>query len=143
MQISGTGSVVGALVGAVARGAVVCFWLGGVAGIVALPSAGIGLLVGAIAGATGKPLRGAVVGAVLSGIVFELFLCACASVLGDVRKLFGQNGNEADFLRAALPFTLSMGLAGALAGGIGGAAGGANSGNHPSGGLPEKPDRII
>src|SRR5262249_51579509 len=82
MQVSGTGAGVGALLGALGRALVVICWLGPQAGIIALPSAGIGLLVGAIAGSLGRPLRGALVGFVLSAFVFELFMCACASVLG-------------------------------------------------------------
>ena len=123
MQYSGTGAVVGALVGAVGRAAVVLVWMA-VVGIwgapitVVLPSAAIGLLVGAIAGAQGKPVRGAVVGAVLSGCVFELFICACASVLHSI-PLLDRGADE--LFGKTLPYALLMGLAGAAAGGIGGA----------------------
>jgi hypothetical protein len=79
------------------------------------------LLVGAIAGSLGRPVRGALVGFVLSAFVFELFMCACASALGDVASLFGEQGAEAKFLTTVLPYTLLMGVAGAAAGGIGGA----------------------
>jgi len=82
-----------------------------------IPSAVIGLLVGGIAGAAGKPLRGAALGAVLSGVVFELFMLPCISVIG----LFSpETGRE--FLHNTLPYALQMALAGAVAGGAGGAA---------------------
>jgi hypothetical protein len=129
MQVSGTGAVVGSLVGAAGRAFVLLGWIavsvGYVEGsmfIAALPSAGIGLLVGAIAGALGKPLRGAVVGFVLSAFVFELFMCACASAL-PTGGILGQPNAGWDFLLRALPYMLLMGLAGAAAGGIGGAVG--------------------
>ena len=81
-----------------------------------IPSAVIGLLVGVIAGATGKPLRGAAIGAVLSGVVFVLFMLPCVSVIG---FLSPQDGRE--FLSGTLPYALQMALAGAIAGGAGGA----------------------
>jgi hypothetical protein len=146
MRISGTGAIVGALVGAVGRALVVFYWIG-FGGIVALPSAGIGLLVGAIAGALGRPLRGALAGFVLSAFVFELFMCACASVLGDVVGMFGDEDVGAKFLTKVLPYTLLMGLAGAAAGGVGGAVGGAATRNPPpndttstTGHEPSEPD---
>src|SRR6516165_12809883 len=98
MQISGTGAAVGALIGALGRALVVIFWLGPQAGVIALPSAGIGLLVGAIAGSLGRPLRGALVGFVLSAFVFELFMCACASVVGSVAGTFGEKDAGMKFL---------------------------------------------
>lgn len=123
MQISATGAGVGAVVGAVGRALVVIGWLGPAALIVALPSAGIGLLVGAIAGGLGKPLRGALVGFLLSAFVFELFMFACASALGDVAQLWGEKDKGRMFLTEVLPYTLFMGLAGAAAGFIGGIVG--------------------
>jgi hypothetical protein len=123
MQISGSGAAVGALVGAAGRALVVLCWLGPGAGIVALPSAGIGLLVGAIAGALGRPLRGALVGFLLSSVIFELFMFACASVIGDLGSAFGNQDAASKFLTEVLPYTLLMGVAGAVAGGIGGAVG--------------------
>jgi hypothetical protein len=110
MQVSGTGAGVGALLGALGRALVVIFWLGPQAGIIALPSAGIGLLVGAIAGSLGRPLRGALVGFVLSAFVFELFMCACASVLGDLGSIVGGKDAGMAFLTAVLPYTLLMGV---------------------------------
>jgi len=122
MNVSGTGAIVGAGVGAVARAGVMLTWVGFDAPIaIALPSAGIGLLVGAIAGALGKPVRGAIVGAILSGFIFELFMCACVSVARDVASPLLEKGAEARFLTRVLPYTLLMALAGALAGGVGGA----------------------
>jgi hypothetical protein len=121
MQISGTGDGVCALVGAGGRALVVLCWLGPGAGIIALPSAAIGLLVGAIAGALGRLVRGAVVGFVLSAVIFELFMFACASALGDLSGIFGHKDAANKFLAEVLPYSLLMGLAGAAAGGIGGA----------------------
>jgi hypothetical protein len=135
MQISGVGAGVGALVGAVSRALVVLAWIGPIGPkghIIALPSAGIGLLVGAIAGALGKPLRGAIVGFILSAVVFELFMFACASLLGGMADLVGHKGAESEFLTETLPYTLLMGLAGAAAGGIGGAVGSATGKNGES-----------
>lgn len=121
MKISGTGAAVGAAIGFVARGAVVLLNLGGAVGpfgMLALPSAGIGALAGAIAGATGRPLRGALVGAILSGVIFEFFMFACASLIGG----FSQKASG-DFLTQTVVYGLEMAIAGALAGGIGGAVG--------------------
>ena len=56
---------VGALVGAVGRAHLVFCWLGPNARIIALPPAGNGLLVGAIAGALRKPIQGTIVGFIL------------------------------------------------------------------------------
>lgn len=134
MQVSGAGAGVGALVGAAGRALVVLCWLGPGAVIFALPSAAIGLLVGAIAGALGKPVRGAIVGFVLSAVVFELFMFACASVLGDMGPIFGGKDAGTKFLTDVLPYTLLMGLAGAAAGGIGGAVGSAARKNGQPGG---------
>jgi hypothetical protein len=88
-----------------------------------LPSAVIGILVGCIAGGTGRPLRGALLGAVLSAVVFELFMLPCASVLGRFGSITGDQDAEGKFLRETLVYGLEMALAGALAGGIGGLLG--------------------
>lgn len=131
MKISGTGAAVGALVGGVGRASVVLISVGlvgnhgplaGAVAVLAMASGAIGLLVGAIAGATGKPLLGAFIGAILSGAVFELFMCACASLLGSFNQRAG-----ADFLSHTLIYGLEMAAAGALAGGIGGWVGGMDS----------------
>jgi hypothetical protein len=114
---------------------VVLAWIGPIGPkghIIALPSAGVGLLVGAIAGALGKPLRGAIVGLILSAFVFELFMFACASLIGGMADLLGHKGAESEFLTEMLPYTLLMGLAGAAAGGIGGAVGSATRKNGKS-----------
>jgi hypothetical protein len=121
MKVSGAGAAVGGLVGCIARGSVVLLNLGAGAdklSVVALPSAGIGLLVGAIAGAIGRPLLGAAVGAVLSGVVFELFMCACASLIGTLSQEAGDT-----FLSRTLIYGLEMAVAGAVAGGVGGLVG--------------------
>ena len=83
-----------------------------------LPSAGIGLLVGAIAGAVGRPLLGAAIGAILSGVVFEFFMFACASLIGVISQKAGS-----DFLFQTLIYGTEMALAGAIAGAVGGLAG--------------------
>jgi hypothetical protein len=121
MQISGIGAAVGAGVCAIGRASVIIAWFGLDALVLALPSAVIGLLVGAIAGALGKPIRGAIVGAVLSGLVFESFMCVCASAVEGFGQLFGQADVGTKFLTHVLPYTLLMGAAGAIAGGVGGA----------------------
>ena len=122
MRISVQGALVGAGIGAVGRGLVVFCFLGP-AIIIALPSAGIGLLVGAISGALGKPLYGALLGFVLSAFVFELFICACASALGSIGELVGDSHADTAFLTRMLPYMLLMGVAGAAAGAIGGFVG--------------------
>src|SRR5262249_34655846 len=117
MKISGLGAAVGAVVGCLARGAVVLLTMGEVNHltlILSLPSTVMGLLVGAIAGAVGRPLLGALIGAVLSGIVFEMFMFACASV---VRQISPQSADG--FLSQTLIYGLEMTAAGALAGGVG------------------------
>ena len=95
--------------------------------VVALPSAGIGLLVGAIAGGLGRPLLGAAVGAILSGVIFEFFMFACASLLGH----FEQGRGDA-FLGQTLVYGLEMAVAGAVAGGVGGLVGRAAAGPNQS-----------
>jgi hypothetical protein len=116
MKLSAEGAMIGALIGAIARSAVVFLHLGGSAPLAFyLPSAAIGILVGFIAGATGNPWRGAVVGALLSGVVFELFMLSCASLIGIISKKHAE-----DFVWSTAIFALEMGAAGLLAGGIGG-----------------------
>ena len=123
MKVSGSGAAVGAVVGCVARAAVVILNVmghggEGVPAAFILPSAVIGLLVGAVAGAVGKPLLGATVGAVLSGVIFELFMCSCASLIGS----FSREASDR-FLSHTLIYGLEMALAGAVAGGVGGLVG--------------------
>src|SRR5262249_60326596 len=84
-----------------------------------LPTAVIGILVGSIAGSTGRPLRGALLGAVLSGVVFELFMLPCASVIGTFGSITGDRDAGGKFLRETLLYGLEMAVAGALAGGLG------------------------
>lgn len=116
MKISAEGAMIGALTGAIARSAVVFLHLGGSAPLAFyLPSAAIGILVGFIAGATGNPWRGALIGALLSGVVFELFMVSCASLIGTISQKDAE-----DFIWATAIFALEMGAAGLLAGGIGG-----------------------
>lgn len=120
MKVSGVGAIVGAVVGVVARGAVVVLNLhpDQSFAMIALPSAAIGALVGGIAGATGRPIRGALVGAFLSGVVFEAFMLTCASLIGQ----FSPEG-AGDFLNVTLKYGLEMAVAGAIGGGIGGQVG--------------------
>ena len=123
MKISVAGAVAGAILGAVGRAAVVFFTLDSPPMIFMLPSAAIGVLVGIMAGGLGRPLLGAAVGALLSAIIFELFLLPCASMLGTVGQIVGKDGWSQGFLREAFPYFLQMGLAGAIAGGLGGGMG--------------------
>ena len=124
MRISGVGAMVGAAVGAVARTAVVFISVGGVVPLVfVLPSAAIGLLVGAIAGALARPWLGAILGFVLSAVIFELFMLPCASLIGVFGQLTGNEHAESKFLGQTLVYMLEMGVAGALAGLIGGLVG--------------------
>jgi hypothetical protein len=120
MQISGKGAVVGAIVGFLARGAVVLLNVPPdtrALAFMALPSAVIGALVGAMAGASGRPVRGAILGAILSGVVFEAFMLSCASVIGTFSQPAGP-----EFLMSTFGYALQMAVAGALAGLAGGAA---------------------
>ena len=121
MKISGIGALVGAVTCAAARSAVILFHLGDLAKVqpaFVVPSATIGMLVGAIAGAAGKPVRGAVVGAVLSGVVFEVLMLPCVSLIG----LFSPVASE-DFFRGTLLYGLQMAGAGAIGGALGGGVG--------------------
>lgn len=121
MKISSTGAMVGAVIGAGARSAVVMLNLGeGVPPVFVLPSAAIGVLVGLIAGGMSKPLVGALVGALLSAIVFELFMLPCVSLIGTFGSIAGETNAAGNFLRNTVIYALEMGVAGALAGGIGG-----------------------
>lgn len=98
-----------------ARGAATLWHVGGAGDLalwLAIPSAGLGVLVGAIAGATGRPIAGAGVGAALSAGVLLLFLAPLAYLLGPrvVGELTGR-------------FLIEMTVAGAVGGGLGGLAG--------------------
>jgi len=123
MRWSGTGALVGAVAGALLRGLVVMLNLGAEAPVMfAIPSAAIGVLVGIIAGATGQPLRGALVGAVLSAVVFELVMMPCFALAGLLDEINADLSTSRLFLRSLL-YAAEMGVAGALAGGLGGWAG--------------------
>jgi len=125
-RISLIGALTGALVCAFGRAGVVLLNIGEagtVAVLVSLASAAIGLLVGAIAGAFAKPVKGALIGAILSGIIFELFMLPCAHLFGTVGEFFGNQDLGRDFLVSTLPYFLEMAAAGAIAGTIGGLVG--------------------
>jgi hypothetical protein len=106
------GAAVGALVGLVGRVALLVPFLKDLGGadamMVGVISGAIGLLLGGAAGATGRPVAGAIVGAALSALIsagtFWLMLAA--------GSLFG----------AHTPSFIPLVVAGALAGGIGGAS---------------------
>jgi|GEM_PF-4983578 len=121
MKVSGTGALVGAAVGAVARSAVVLLNLGDQVPVVfVVPSAVIGVFVGLIAGGIGKPAWGAAVGAVLSAVVFELFMLPCASLIGTFGSLTGNSQAQGKFLQGTVIYAAEMGIAGLLAGAVGG-----------------------
>lgn len=124
MKFSGMGAIVGACLGALCRAVVVWANLGiGISITFVLPSASIGVLVGLIAGGTGRPLRGLLLGGILSGLIFELFMLPCASLIGTFGSLTGDASMQGEFLRRATLYALEMGLAGAVAGGLGALAG--------------------
>jgi hypothetical protein len=124
MKFSPAGAMVGAVLGAAARAAVVWLNLGTESpAVFVLPSAAVGVLVGLIAGGMMKPVMGAIVGAVLSAVVFEMFMLPCASLIGTFGSITGDQQAQGKFLQATLIYALEMGLAGALAGGIGSLAG--------------------
>jgi hypothetical protein len=124
------GALAGATVGAAARGGFTYYnlvaaaaqvgvrdaALTGLASLALLPSAGIGLLCGAIAGAFGRPAFGSALGAALSAGVFALFVLpfSCCLSAFQVEKLVW------DFSSL---FFVQKAIAGALAGGVGGFVG--------------------
>ncbi|WP_153555726.1 hypothetical protein [Roseimaritima sediminicola] len=121
MRISPIGALTGAGVSAVSRVGVVLFFFPEliVNPIVLLPSAGLGVLVGMIAGALRPPLIAAGTGALLSAIVLELFILPCASLLGAFGSLLGDDRAGHDFLIQTSIYLVGMGIAGAVGGGVG------------------------
>ena len=91
--------------------------------LISLPSAAIGLLVGAIAGAFASPGKGALIGAILSGIIFELFMLPCVFVFGTIGDVFGNYDAGSSFLVSTWPYFIEMAAVGAIAGAIGGVVG--------------------
>ncbi len=110
-RLSLVGACVGASVGGVARAALAAYHLTDARqlGALVLITAGIGILIGAVAGLSGKPVSGAVIGAVLSLVVY----------LGNLQVI----GLLALLGAGSVPSLLEALASGALAGGIGGAAG--------------------
>jgi hypothetical protein len=115
------GAVIGALAGAVLRGSVIPLHLMALGAPAALPaalfvpSAVLGALSGGIAGATGHPGRGAVVGALLSAGIYLAFWVSCLSLL---------SGCLSDSEQAqGWVVAVEMAVAGAIAGAVGGLAG--------------------
>jgi len=123
LRISPVGATVGAILCAVGRSLVVFWMIQQPVLIFMLPSAAIGLLVGAIAGAIGRPFVSALTGAILSAIVFELFLLPCASLLGTFGDFTGNANADAEFMQSTLKYLIGMAVAGGIGGGIGGAVG--------------------
>ncbi len=123
IRISPLGAVVGAFTCAIARSLVVYWATQQPALILMLPSAAIGFLVGAIAGAIGRPIVSAAIGAILSAVVFELFLLPCVSMVGIFGDITGNANLESDFIHSALKYLIGMAVAGGIGGGIGGAVG--------------------
>ncbi len=111
-RLSTTGAVVGALAGAVTRGGLVLVHLDeltGATGLLVLTAAIVGGFIGVLAGMTGRPVSGTLIGAIVSGVMFLVTLPAAA-----VMSFLGA-GTMARLLEVV--------GAGALAGLIGGAAG--------------------
>lgn len=109
------GGLVGALLGALIRGGITLFHLreGEAFGVLgSLPSAGIGFLCGAIAGATCRAWLGAIIGAVLSAGVFGLFVIPFA-------YLFAQFNAAEKVTEFTWPLFIQKAIAGAVAGGVG------------------------
>lgn len=123
MQVSGVGAVVGSVIGGLARGTVVLFHTGASSFWLAFPSAGIGALVGAIAGASAQPRRGALIGGLLSAAIFGLLLLSGTFLMGRIDALLGEQGSGASFLKWGVPYLLEMTIAGAFAGWAGATAG--------------------
>ena len=123
MRISVIGAVAGAVVCAISRSLVIIIAVPNVSPIFFLPSASIGILVGAVAGAIGRPLIGAGIGAVLSAVIFELFMLPCASLIGTFGALTGDTDADTEFLKQTVTYLVQMGIAGAIGGGVGGAVG--------------------
>jgi hypothetical protein len=123
MRISPAGALVGAILCAIGRSLVVFSVIQKPAVILMLPSAVIGLLVGSIAGAIGRPLVSAVTGALLSAIVFELFLLPCVSLIGTFGDMTGNTNADSEFVRSTLKYMIGMAVAGGIGGGVGGAVG--------------------
>lgn len=121
-----TGALAGGLVGALLRGGVTFYNLraGAELGfLAAMPSAGIGFLCGAVAGAFGRAGVGALLGAFLSAGVFALFMLPFAYVFTTLNAL----DRVADF---TWQYFVQKAIAGAVAGGIGGWVGGVVAGNQ-------------
>ena len=79
------GAVVGAVLGGIGRGALAAFYLRELnrdTTLVVLVAAAIGIVVGALAGMTGRPVWGAVVGAALSAVVYLTTLPAALFMQG-------------------------------------------------------------
>jgi hypothetical protein len=109
------GALVGALLGALIRGGITLFHLreGEAFGVLgSLPSAGIGFLCGAIAGATCRAWLGALIGAVLSAGVFVLFVIPFA-------YLFAHFDAVEKVTAFSWPLFIQKAIAGAVAGGVG------------------------
>jgi hypothetical protein len=111
-RLSVTGAAAWAVVGGVSRAAIAAVHITDSSGDLrqlVLIAAAIGVVIGALAGATGRPLLGTAVGAALAGVVFIVTLSAV--------WMFALIG------AGTLPSLLEILAAGALAGGIGGAVG--------------------
>lgn len=111
-RVSLVGAGAGALLGGISRAVLAALHLSDTsrqAIPVVLTAVVIGIVIGALAGATGRPLLGATVGAVLSTVVFVgvLPLVGLLHLLG----------------AGTIPSLLEVVAAGAIPGGIGGAVG--------------------
>jgi hypothetical protein len=118
--LSGRGAAAGAVIGGLLRGVLTFINLGAGGGtllvLMCLPSVGIGALCGVVAGATGHPIKGAIVGFVFAGLMFWLFVMPVAFLA----SMFGLAGKVEQF---SFPYLLQRAIVGAVAGAAGGALG--------------------
>lgn len=109
------GVFVGALLGGFSRGLLAFYNMGGdwslfiVLALLCVPSAALGALCGGLAGNSQTPLRGALWGALLSGLSFAAFVVPVAWVA----SLFNAAGKVEQF---SLPLLLQRVVLGALVG---------------------------
>lgn len=120
------GAVVGAVLGGLGRVALVIYHLGGVSSDIVAPLlavAAIGIVVGGLAGMTGRPLLGAVVGAALSLLVH----------LGTLPVRLMMRALQVAGTASMAEVVVLGAVVGAIAGGVGRAAGNPGAGGRRRG----------